>query len=403
MNQQTEQEKKEQEDERREREEKEWKRRRKQYYRTLNDTEYRWYVMQNANPKLVDFQLKRENALRRQAGGARFFQLEYFIPFCFLPHTSEKENEKQVKAVEEANSLREDFHDFVFIYTTRRGIAKLLDREWNRSMRSRLYHYRDLHRKAVTISDEEMNKLISAFSERRIRFSIGIPVVNIGPDVEVQIIKDGKFKGQTARVIKVRPTTNGIFLLELGVKMFNGRKELKLHDMTTDDVQSKESAKELVGSRFIRETEASLVGIISRRVNHKETDDSQKEDVVTLNHLFLYSYLSVGDAALNARFLSLMLICATLRYDKESAKALSRQAEEILQKESIPQEHNGLTPDILAYLNFSLYIATRDARYRTAGKQCVQQHPDECVSESLHRLMALAGRMHSKRDRTRQS
>lgn len=387
----------EQEDERREREEKEWKKRRKQYYRTLNDTEYRWYVMQNANPKLVDFQLKRENALRQQAKGGKPLQLKYFIPFCFLPHTSEKENEKQVKAVEEANSLRDDLHDFVFIHATQRGIAKLLDREWNRSMRCRLYHYRDLQRKTVTISDEDMNKLISAFSERRIRFSIGIPVVNIGPDVEVQVIKDGKFKGQTARVIKVRPTTNGIFLLELGVKMFNGRKELKLHDMTTDDVQSKESAKELVGSRLVRETEASLLGIISRRVNHKETADSQKEDAVTLNHLFLYSYLTVGDFSLNARFLSLMLICATLRYDKDSTKVILQQVEGIM------QEHKDLTPDILAYLNFSLYIATRDARYRTAGKQCVQQHPSECASESLHRLMALVGRMHSKRDRTKQS
>ena len=362
---------------------------RERYYLTLDDTSPLWYVMLDGNPRLLDFQLRRENALRRQDGVTGTGLLEYFIPFCFLPHTSEKENEKQRREAAWANSLRTDLHDFAFIHATPRGMARLLDRQWRRTMRSRLHHYRNIHGEAITLTGEEMDRLIRVFSENRIRFSIGLPVMNIGPDVEVQIIRDGTFKGQTARIISVRHTADGIFL-NIGIKMFQGMKELRLRDMTLDDIQRKGGSDELIGDRFIRDTESALTDIISRRVNHKETEASERDDVATLNHLFLFSYVTVGDPEACARFLSLMLICSTLRFDRDSTQVLLRRVEELL------SGSDSLKPDIRAYLNLSLYIATRDANYRTAAKQLVREHPDG-ASEGLRRLLALASRMHSRR------
>lgn len=366
---------------------------RENYYKTLDDTKMIWYVMQHSNPKLIDFQLKRENAVRRQTDDGDNFQLEYFIPFCFLPHTSEKDNEKQAKEVGFANRLRKDLHDFVFIHTTQRGLAKLLDSEWNASMRCRLYHYRDFKKEAVTLGNEEMSQLIRLFSEKRIRLSIGMPVVNLGPDVEVMVIREGTFKGQTARIIEAKPTGNGGISLQLGIKMFGGTKELKLKDFSYDDIQSLDDTGDIIGLRFIREAESVLLGIISRRVNHKDTADTLKEDMEQLNHLFLHSYITIRDRLLHARFLSLMLICATLRFDRKSARVLSERVQSLL------LSHQEYSPEILAYLYFSLYIATRDAHYRTVAKQQVQQHPECSDNASLRRLMSLACRMHSKRDR----
>jgi hypothetical protein len=347
-----------------------------------------WYVMKNGSPRLLDFQLKRENALYHQTRGEDTFSVEYFIPFCFLPRTSEKNNEKHTAEVEKANNLRQDLHDFAFIHATEQEISDLQSRPWNQDLRHHLHHYRDVHGTPITLSDADMNRLIRLFSEKRIKFTIGLPVMNLGPDIEVEVIKEGSFKGQTARIIEVSPTADGI-CLQLGIKLFNGMKELKISDVSPDDIQRKGGSDELIGDRFLRETEATLLDIISRRIHHKDTDQSRSDDAAALNHLFLYSYITISDPSLSAHFLSLMLICAVLRFDTDSVHVFSHRVQTLL------EQADAFPPQILAYLYFAQYIATRDARHRTAAKQLVQQHPDSSP-RSLRRLMSLVGKMHSR-------
>ena len=351
------------------------------------DTPLRWYVMLHGNPQLVDFQLKRENMIRQSRQGETPL-LEYFIPFCFLSHIADNDNEQLSASIRESNNLREDFHDFIFIHTTEDSIAALLDSDWNKSMRNRLRHYRDIEKHIVIVTSDEMDLLIRLFSERRIKFSIGLPVTDIGPDMNVVITQKGLFNGKDARVISVKHTADGISLT-LGISMFGGTKELKLSDMTLSNIQTETTSKDIIGLRFIQEAEQTLLDILSRRLNHKETDDTRREDMHMLNHLFLYSYVSISDVALSARFLSLMLICATLRFDKGSSRELAKQAQALL-------IHNkSQTPAIRAYLNLALYLATRNADYRTAGKQLIQQHPDD--NPSLRRLLSLVRRLRSMR------
>lgn len=362
-------------------------------YSQLDNKTFRWYVMLHPNPQLLDLQLQRENVRRSLLRQDDLPLLEYFIPFCFLSRLSEKENRKEADRVEEANNLREDFHDFAFLHATQRQIVLLMDSEWNHAMRGRLRHYRDRQWREVIITEEEKNNLIAVFSELRIRFSIGLPVPDLGPDVKVKVRKEGSFRGQTARIIEVKHTSDGIFL-KLGIPMFNGMKELKLSDLTLEDIQAENVPDDIIGTLFVQDKERLLTDIFERRVKHTETDETCQQDAVTLNHTFLYSYVAINDAFLSARFQALMLICATLRFDRESVKALVRNVREHL--------NSGIAfpPDTEAWLNISLYIATRDADYRTAGKQCVRQHP-ECASESLRRLVSLACNLHSKRKRAK--
>lgn len=375
--------------------EKEEKREKKHDYARLDNTTLRWYVMLSGNPRLLEIQLQRENARRYEHQEEELPMLEYFIPYCFLTRQTEREESRLAADIEYANSLREDFHDFAFIHATRRQIALLGDSDWNRTMRSRLCHYRDRQWREVTITEEEKDNLIAVFSEQRIRFSIGLPVADIGPDVKVQVRRKGSFEGQTARIIEVKHTADGISL-KLGIPVFNGMKELTLQDFTLEDIQAEGVTEDIIGELFIRETEKTLTGILERRVKHKETDETRRQDATELNHTFLYSYVSISDRNLSAHFRALMLLCATLRFDRESVKALTESVRE--QMGSSAKTKAKYSPEVLAVMNFSLYIATRDADYRTAGKECVRQHP-ECTTDTLRRLMSLSGLLRSKRKR----
>ena len=360
--------------------------------KTIKDNEsLRWYVMLNHHPHVLDLQLQRENARRRLDREEGLPLLEYFIPFCFLTRLSEKANKGQVENIENVNNLRQDFHNYVFIHATRQQILHLMGSEWNNSMRSRLRYYRDRCGREVTISDTEMNTLIAVFSELRLRFSLGLPVQDLGPDVKVQIRKEGSFQGQTARIIEVKHTANGISL-KLGIPMFNGLKELKLSGLTLADIQTENVTTDIIGTLFIQDRENALTDILERRVRHKETDETRYQDTTMLNNTFLYSYVTVNDPFLSACFHALMLICATLRFDRESVKILVQTVKEQLESDT------AFSWETEAWLNASLYISTRDADYRTAAKQCVRQYPNT-ASSALRRLISLICLMRSKRKR----
>lgn len=329
--------------------------------------------MIHKNPQKLDLMLKHENATYRSIPGD-MRQIEYFIPFCFLSRVHETGDATVVKAASFANQLREDFHDFAFFHTTERGIAELLDKPWNAGLRYRLRHFRDVHRNVVTISDAEMNTLLRVFSERKLKYTIGLPVADPSPDMTVSITANGPFNGQTARVIAVKHMPDGISLT-LGVTLFQGVREIKLPDFRLSDIHLERNVEDIIGWTFIQTVEATLLDILSRRINHKETDESRQQDSDTLNRLFLYSYINISAPAVSAYFLALMLICSHLRFDKPSTAALTEKAKAILSPQPSALRHHtsSLGPQASATLCFALYIATRDANYRTQGKQLVQQ------------------------------
>ena len=386
-------------------------------YSHLDNTTTRWYVMIHKNPQKLDLMLKRENATYRSIPGD-MRQIEYFIPFCFLSRVHETGDATVVKAASFANQLREDFHDFAFFHTTERGIAELLDKPWNAGLRYRLRHFRDLHRNPVTISDAEMNTLLRVFSERKLKYTIGLPVADPSPDMIVSITANGPFNGQTARIIAVKHMPDGISLT-LGVTLFQGVREIKLPDFRLSDIHLERNVEDIIGWTFIQTVEATLLDILSRRINHKETDDSRQQDSDTLNRLFLYSYITISNPAVSAYFLALMLICSHLRFDKPSTAALAEKAKAILNPDAEEKTVHrspltahreplvALGPQASATLCFSLYIATRDANYRTLGKQLVQHLREQSIFNSqfsifnsqLPRLASLASKLRSKRSR----
>lgn len=344
-----------------------------------------WFVMLHGNPQLIDFQLRREKGLRQ----LRRESIDYFIPFSFLSRIVDAAGKYPEEEVSEVNCLRQDFHDFVFVRTTRSSLESLLRSTWNRSMHHRLRHYRDYSHRVVTLSDEEMKHLINIFSERRIKFSIGLPTPDVYVGEMVHITQEGAFCGHRAKVIGVKHTAEGISLT-LGISVFADTKELKLKGIKLSAIRSDRSTGDIIDDRFLNDAESALTDILSRRVYHKETDESNRQDAITLNNIFIYSYLVINDAAMAARFLALMLVCASLRYDKGSTDALSDRARVLLDSDT------PLPADIQAYLNFALYVATLHPDYRDAGKQCVQAHP-ELATDSLRHLMSIVKNIRIRR------
>ena len=350
-----------------------------------------WYVMLHGSPQLIDFQLRRENAARQEDEDSRQQAIDYFIPFTFLTHILEDKASADLEDIRFTNSLRDDFHDFVFIHTDACGIQQLRESRWNRSQRYRLRHYRDVAGHEVILSDCDMHLLISLFSEKRIKFSIGLPTPEILPGETVTVVEPGLFTNREARVVAVKHTAVGISLT-LGIEMFGGEKEVRLYDKRPEDIRSSRTMDDIVGIPFLHETEQELLDILSRRVNHKETEASRREDAAVLNRRFIYSYLTVADPLLSARFLAQMLICATLRFDRDSQAVLAQQARSLL------ADGATLPPDILAALCASLYMTTRDADHRTAAQHHLRQIAGD-VPEPLRRLVSLVGRLRAKRKR----
>ena len=361
----------------------------------LSIINYQWYVMLHRNPQQLDQQLQRVNMLRRQQESPRVRQLDYFIPFCFLSRVPADADVKDLESIAEANQLRDDFHDFAFIRALPADIAELTDSDWNRNMHHHLHHYRDFQKREVTICDQEMQTLIRIFSERRIKFFVGLPEPEIFPEERVYIMEEGAFQGQLARVIAVKHTAEGISLT-LGIRMFSDTKEVKIPGISLKSIQTERVPDDIIGQQFVQEAEWSILGILSRRVNHKETDESNADDVVLLNHLFLYSYITIHDSDLSARFLALMLICASLRYDESSTQSLTERVRKLLGgTQELSTIHYSLSTEIRSYLLFALYVATRDADYRTQAKSLLQTIPDP--SSALRRLKSLTSRLRGKR------
>lgn len=350
----------------------------------LHDSK-QWYVMLHRQPDMIDFQLQRENASRRQG---RRPSVEYFIPYCFLSRVSADARAADADEIRSANALRQDFHDFVFIHAGADDLSPLLSSSWNAATCFHLHHFRDYAGREVVISPDEMNLLIRVFTERRLKFSVGLPVPGVTPGEEVTVT-EGLLRGQRANVLRVSHTASGISLT-LGVSLFSGTRVLQVPDIPESAIRRDGSPDDLIGLRFIRESELTLLDILSRRVNRKETDESRRQDASALDRLFLYSYVTVSDPSARVRFLALMLLCASLRYDASSRDVLASQAESLLSGGS------DLSPALRAVLNLSLFVATRRADYRSAAKQALRQLPSGDSEETLHRLFSLVKRMRSR-------
>ena len=357
-----------------------------------------WYVMLHLEPRLIDKLLKMENEERAKNGLQEPFT--FLIPFQFLeratpdkgkdigihaeeytvPRGTRHHGKSELDEAAENNALRNLLHNFVFIKSSRNDIDKLLRCEWNRSGRLHLHYCRTRTGEPIRLTEKEMTPFIALFVERKQRFSFR----PYGKDTLQQRtvhIKKGLFKDYQAEVVEVIQTEQG-FKLTLGIPVFNNEFTLELYECADTDVDIPGGQiDQVLEPYFIEGMEKELLDILRRRIHRRETERTHRQDQKRLDSYSIFNYLKFDDTIKQTHFQALMLLCATLRRDKDTKAALVRELGASLQNTEAP-----LT-DEEAFTTAVLFVATRHGALRKAAKEYCQTH--EVSLQPLQQLMPL--------------
>ena len=101
--------------------------------------------MIHLKPQLIDVMLQKEN--EASLLGADAEPVEYFIPFLMMQRLPDDQ------------AIRNELHNFVFIHATEERIHSIVDSDWNRGARLRMYHYRNHEGQPIKVSSSEMQLL----------------------------------------------------------------------------------------------------------------------------------------------------------------------------------------------------------------------------------------------------
>ena len=368
----------------------------------MSASQQQWFLLTSSDPKVAEEQLHIENRRREDTQHLREplrqNVLEYFIPYQFLkrhqtgdqPHTRTKD----AADAYHSNQIRAALHRYVFVRALKRDLERTLRQPWNVS-EHRLQFFHDKQGRQVSVSHDEMGKFMQACADERLKFEVWPAIDDIEELQEVQLLST-PFRGQRVKVLEKRHTRNGTrFTIE--VKLFNGTFSAKFYDLKDEDVQyDHDSERRQVSrdSKLVTRFQRDLIGILSRRIHQKETDQSRRDDVVTLDNIYNFRALQLQSIPLRRRCLAMMLICAQLRHDKVGRQTLCAAVESELQQMARQSESRAAT-DVRAYLHVALYLATGQPQYRDAAKAYVRQHSPK--SEDLRRLVTLASRREASR------
>lgn len=355
-------------------------------YEAPADRRY-WYVMTHLEPSLIDRQLQSENAVRLGKGQPA---LLYVIPYLYMSKASmsraqsdgsgtSRECLESQKAAADHNSLRDSLHGFVFIRATDAEISDLTGRDWNRYGRLHLFHYRTKSGSPIKVCSAEMQPLLDFLIERHHRFSF-MPYAACPPSVESVYIKRGIFKDRKATVIEVHHRASGISLT-LGLPMFGNEVMMELYDYSVSDVEVQGSLEHVFEPQFVRCFESDLLSILRRRVLHRHTEATYRDDMKKLNAYGLLHYLRFEDGSVHGHFQSLLLLCAALRRDSHARDALLPVVHGLMSSPTEPS-----TDDDAFYLCV-LFLATMNVSYRKQVRAYIRTH--EVRSSSLAAILPL--------------
>ena len=351
-----------------------------------------WFVMVHRNPTLIERQLIEVNSLRAQETAP---VLEYFIPFMFLQHqegTSKEEAESvnDQRVPDEAlknNATRSVLRNFVFIRTTEHDLRLLTYEDWNNYSPDRLRFYRSASGHAIVVPDKMMERFITMCLDQREKFEIHPHDEAVALGTEV-VIRKGTFRNLKAHIVDVRHTASGV-RFTLSLEFFGKTQDIRLPDFTSADVVFKDESDVVTNAHIVERMQETLLPIISRRVNRKETPESREDDARTLDQLYFYRHIQIDDVVQRAQYRALILLCATLRYDQEGKSLYNRQARQFLTefpKDSPSDEALAARATLL----LALYASTKDPLYRDEAKCLLrEQLPNHPV---LHRLLSLLRR-----------
>ena len=341
-----------------------------------------WYVMCHLNPRQIEILLKKESEGQFTKAGRTPQPFRFYIPFLYMPVSESSETSGYTK------ELRGDFHNFVFIQASESRVNEIVTSDWNTKARLHLYYYRDHKGMSVVVSDEEIQRLMSAFKDQTLRFFIGQPVDEFTAGDKV-ILNIASWAGQKG-LIKDVSFKKGKLNMTISLNIFNRTKSINFTDLKTGDVTFEDPARaKLFSGNPIDRFEEEVIDILSHRFCHAASTEMVQADAIRLKRLSAFDrmYMAEDDTAYT-RFLALKLICTSLRQNKKKKETLQKEVEKRLAGQRVP------ATDDEAYLMTALFVATRLARYRDAVKAYRNAHP-ECP-DILRRYHSIVKKIKAK-------
>lgn len=331
-----------------------------------------WHILCHLNPRTISILLKKENEGEFwDKKNARPAPFRFFIPYLHAP-TAE---------------LRGDFRRFVFLQASPQRVSEIVHSRWNHEARLQLHYYRRHDGTEVVVRDAEMQKLIRTFQDRNLNFYIDTPIEQFAPD-DMVIINTGPWAGYEGQIIEIK-VKNGRAKMKVGLNLFNLVESIVFTDFRTGDVIFRDSGKaQLMSQDPIAQFEEDVIDILSHRYGSTKAAATDEYDARRLRKLTAFDRVLVEETDDDYhRFLSLRLILASLRGSAGKEKILN-EVLHCMGGKTLP------ATDAEAYMTVALFIATKDAGYRTALKDYRTSHPD--APDILRRYQSIIKKMRAK-------
>ncbi|MBR4534520.1 MAG: hypothetical protein IKO85_08320 [Bacteroidaceae bacterium] len=351
-----------------------------------------WYVLTHLEPEWLEARLIEQQTA--EDGDARM-PLRYFIPYLLLNRKKvtkevlddyvDPPSDHQVSVRDQVNNeIRNALRRYVFLRATQKEIDRIISEDWNKG-RVRLCYYKGIDGGHAVVDDSLMQQFINVCIQQRERFDIRPHVRRLEKGVRV-LIRQGVFKDVQAEVFSISHTASGI-RLTLSVEFFGGTQDIRLYDKTPDDVEMLADECFAINNEYISQVEQTILTALEHKVSKYEGLDVVRErtaDMRRLNLIYTYNSVEISDHLLSTRYNALMLICASLRQDREGRSAYNRIAKQHIRDMEAPSGQHP-TVDALTYLHLALFVSTKDPAFRQQAKQLFKQLPSP--TPTLHRFI----------------
>ena len=330
--------------------------------------------MIHLKPQLIDIMLQKEN--EASLLGADADPVEYFIPFLMMQRLPDDQ------------AIRNELHNFVFIHATEERIHSIVDSDWNRGARLRMYHYRNHEGQPIKVSSSEMQLLRETIQSRQLKFFFGhaIDEMTVGDTVCVQM---APWVGKKGTITKMA-VKKGKLNMTVRIDIADNQWSVNFTDVKEGDVIFDDASKErLLSGNLLKNFEKEMVEILDNKYCRKVSELEAHRDTSRVTRMYGYSEISIDNPDDQKRFTALMLLCAYLLHDAEPRDAYTSQLCEWL------GEKTEATTFTDAYLMLALFVVTRNPIFRDAVKRYRKSHPDDCpdiIRQLLKKVKELKGR-----------
>ena len=333
--------------------------------------------MIHLKPQLIDIMLQKENEGSLCATGAPQ-PVDYFIPYLMMQRMPDDQD------------IRQELHHFVFIHATEERIRSIVDAEWNRSARLRMYHYRNHEGQAIKVSSSEMQLLRETIQSRQLKFFFGhaIDEMTVGDTVCVQM---APWVGKKGTITKMA-VKKGKLNMTVRIDIADNQWSVNFTDVKEGDVIFDDASKErLLSGNLLKNFEKEMVDILDNKYCHKVSEMEAHRDTSRVTRMYGYSNITIDNPDDQKRFTALMLLCAYLLTDAPARDAYTSQLQDWL-GESNPAPASDVHPSMEAcsstdaYLMLALFVVTRDPNYRDAVKRYLKSHPSDSPDILRHLL-----------------